>query len=409
MTKQTKLKTSIWASIVSFFGINGDQAGYIMLGAVALVLAVVLAIDFAKSAKQQKNAPQPIDVDKKSAQKTQSKPVASQQSVAKPVEQQPVEQKVAEPVAQPTIEQIVAAQTPEDGEVLKGIEEGTGLAIIARYKWTFMARLIQAPQEIKGFYSDLKNQLLSYKKVSSRVSSSYDSINLGRKGIAKFNVRGKTLYLYLALDPSQFDGTKYHVESVTSKKYEAVPCLYKIRSERKFKWAKQLLDILAKQYELVAGEEQNADYKPEYMSLDQLIANGYVKELVSKEDYEEYLRKRALALVEAQRRASVSASEAHKAIDDEAAAVLLEDLRTGAQIKSKKAIVNIDTLSQKFESGDLVNIESLVAKGIVPKNTTFVKVLARGTIDKALVVELQDYSLDAVKMIVLTGGQAHRV
>lgn len=406
MTKQTKLKTSIWASIVSLLGINGDQAGYIMLGAVALVLVVVLAIDFAKSAKQQKNEPQPIDVDKKPAQKAQPKPVASQQNVAKPVEQKPAEQK---PVAQPTIEEIVATQMPEDGEVLKGIEEGTGLAIIARYKWTFMARLIQAPQEIKGFYSDLKNQLLSYKKVSSRVSASYDSINLGRKGIAKFNVRGKTLYLYLALDPSQFDGTKYHVESVTSKKYDAVPCLYKIRSERKFKWAKQLLDILAKQYELVAGEQQNADYKPEYMSLDQLIANGYVKELISKEDYEEYLRKRALALVEAQRRASVSASEAHKAIDDEAAAVLIEDLRKGAQIKSKKAIVNIDTLSQKFESGDLVNIESLVAKGIVPKNTTFVKVLARGTIDKALVVELQDYSLDAVKMIVLTGGQAHRV
>ena len=66
-------------------------------------------------------------------------------------------------------------------------------------------------------------------------------------------------------------------------------------------------------------------------------------------------------------------------------------------------------MSQKFNAGDVVNIESLIEKGIVPKNTTFVKVLARGYIDKPLIVELQDYSLDAVKMIVLTDGQAHRV
>ena len=394
--KQTTLKTSVFASIVSFLGINGDQAGYIMLGVVGITLLVILAISFAKDKKSKQNAPQPIDIsDKKQpAQKAEQK-----------VAEQPKE--AVQTVAQP----VVATQTPasENDEVLKGIEEGTGLAIVARYKWSFMARLIQAPDEIKGFYSDLKNQFLSYNKVSSRVSTSFNSINLGRKGIAKFNVRGKTLYLYLALDPAQFDGTKYNVIASESKKYEAVPCLYKIKSERKFKWAKQLVDILAQQLGLVAGEAKNDDYKPAYMTIEQLIEQGYVKELVSKEDYDEYLRKRALALVAAKHRASISASEAHNVLDDDSAAVLLEDLRTGAQIKTKKAIVNIDTLSQKFNAGDVVNIESLVEKGIVPKNTTFVKVLARGYIDKPLIVELQDYSLDAVKMIVLTDGQAHRV
>lgn len=397
MKKQTTLKTSVFASIVSFFGINGDQAGYIMLGAVALVLAIVLAISFANDKKRKQNAPKPIDIsDKKQpAQKAEQK-VAEQPKA--------VEQK-------PAVEAVVATQTPvsENDEVLMGIEEETGLAIVARYKWTFMARLIQAPDEIKGFYSDLKNQLLSYNKVSSRVSSSYDSINLGRKGIAKFNVRGKTLYLYLALDPTQFDGTKYNVIASTSKKYEAVPCLYKIKSERKFKWAKQLVDILAQQLGLVAGEVKNDDYRPASMTLSELIAQGYVKELVSKEDYDEYLRKRALALVAAQQRATVSASEAHSIIDDESAATLITDLRKGAQVKSKKAIVNIDTLSQKFAANDVVNIKALAEKGVVPKNTTFVKVLARGYIDKPLIVELQDYSLDAVKMIVITGGQAHKV
>ena len=195
--KQTTLKTSVFASIVSFLGINGDQAGYIMLGVVGITLLVILAISFAKDKKSKQNAPQPIDIsDKKQPAQKADQKVAEQPKVA------------VQTVAQP----VVATQTPasENDEVLKGIEEGTGLAIVARYKWSFMARLIQAPDEIKGFYSDLKNQLLSYNKVSSRVSTSFDSINLGRKGIAKFNVRGKTLYLYLALDPAQFDGTKYN-------------------------------------------------------------------------------------------------------------------------------------------------------------------------------------------------------
>ena len=36
---------------------------------------------------------------------------------------------------------------------------------------------------------------------------------------------------------------------------------------------------------------------------------------------------------------------------------------------------------------------------------SFVKVLARGIIDKPLIVKAQDFSLDAAKMIQLTGGK----
>jgi len=400
--KQVTLKSSVFASLAALSLASGNLLGYIMLGGIVVGMAIALIVGFHDGSKRKQKKQQQLA--QASAQKQEKK--KPQQKPAKQVQvaEQPKEQKQ---VVQP----VVATQTPvsENDEVLKGFEEETGLAIIARYKWSFMARLIQAPVEIKGFYSDLKNQLLSYNKVSSRVSTSYDSINLGRKGIAKFNVRGKTLYLYLALDPAQFDNTKYFVVASQSKKYSAVPCLYKIKSQRKFKWAKQLVDILAKQLGLVAGEAKNDDYKPAYMTIEQLIAQGYVKELISKEDYDEYLRKRALALVAAKHRASISASEAHNVLDDDSAAVLIQDLRKGSQVKTKKAVVNIDTLSQKFNAGDVVNVESLVEKGIVPKNTTFVKVLARGYIDKPLIVELQDYSLDAVKMIVLTDGQAHKV
>ena len=42
------------------------------------------------------------------------------------------------------------------------------------------------------------------------------------------------------------------------------------------------------------------------------------------------------------------------------------------------------------------------------KKVTYVKVLARGTLDKALIVEADDFSPAAIKMIVLTGGEVIR-
>ena len=50
-------------------------------------------------------------------------------------------------------------------------------------------------------------------------------------------------------------------------------------------------------------------------------------------------------------------------------------------------------------------INSLKDKKLIDKNVCFVKVLARGIIDKPLIVKAQDFSLDAAKMIQLTGGK----
>ena len=65
-----------------------------------------------------------------------------------------------------------------------------------------------------------------------------------------------------------------------------------------------------------------------------------------------------------------------------------------------------DTLSEHFASGDVVNLETLKAKGLLTAKVDFVKVLARGMLDKSLTVEAQDFSADAIKMIILTGGRA---
>ena len=74
-----------------------------------------------------------------------------------------------------------------------------------------------------------------------------------------------------------------------------------------------------------------------------------------------------------------------------------------------KEIVNVDTLSEVFESGERIDVNSLKEKGLISEDTLYIKVLARGSVDKALTVYANDFSLTAVKMIALTGGEAIKV
>ena len=101
--------------------------------------------------------------------------------------------------------------------------------------------------------------------------------------------------------------------------------------------------------------------------------------------------------------AVVSASEVNALISDEVAEAAIDEEYTG-RATGKKEIVNVDSLSANFNAGDTVTLQALKEKGLIPKNAAQVKLLAHGTLDKVLHVELQDYSLDAVKMILATGG-----
>ena len=75
----------------------------------------------------------------------------------------------------------------------------------------------------------------------------------------------------------------------------------------------------------------------------------------------------------------------------------------------KRTFVNLDTISANYKEGETVDLASLKARGLIDKKAAAFKVLARGTLDKSLTVEASDFSLSAVKMIVLTGGRVVRL
>jgi large subunit ribosomal protein L15 len=65
-------------------------------------------------------------------------------------------------------------------------------------------------------------------------------------------------------------------------------------------------------------------------------------------------------------------------------------------------------LNEKFESNEIVNLESLVAKRIVKKDQ-LVKLLANGKLEKALTIEVNKASKTAIEHVEKAGGKVNLV
>ena len=130
-------------------------------------------------------------------------------------------------------------------EEAESVEEIVINGLVVRYNRSFTARIIQASDEIKSRYSELKNYILSYKGVKNRISWKRESFRIGRNTFACFVMRGKTLCLCLATDPARFADTKYKVIdlSVRSPKNK-MPSMYRILNDRRVKYAKEIIDML---------------------------------------------------------------------------------------------------------------------------------------------------------------------
>ena len=528
-------------------------------------------------------------------------PVAEEAVAEEPVAEEVVaeEQVAEEPVAEePVVEdEAVAEEVAEEAAPVEPIivptyVDGQGRKINIKYSRSIQANVIQAEDKVKNYYSELKNHILSYKGVKSRFSWKFDSYNKGREQLFKIKVRGKTVCLYCALNPEEFDKSRYHHEAVDAKMLADVPMLVKVKSDLGLKKAKELVDIVMAKHEIVVNPKAvSVDYVNEYPyeETDALVQRGLIKvleadendvkvaapaedavaeevvveeqvaeevvaeepvvedevvaeeplfeevieepipvddepvveeeavaeevvadeepvveeeavaeevvadeepvveeeavaeevvadeepvaeeeavadevvadeepvaeeEVVAEEvvadeepvaeeeavaeevvaDEEPVVEEEAVAeevvadeepvveeevvaeeiapatsVEEMQIVESVSADEVDNLVVDEVVDSLVEeDVEYITEDDNKKAIVNIDTISQSYEAGEVVDLASLKAKGLIHKKSKSVKILARGSIDKALTVKAAEFSETALKMIVLTGGKA---
>ena len=67
--------------------------------------------------------------------------------------------------------------------------------------------------------------------------------------------------------------------------------------------------------------------------------------------------------------------------------------------------VNVSRIEKYYEAGEIVDGESLAAKGIIKKSTALVKVLGDGEITKAVTVKVDKVSATAKAKIEAAGGK----
>jgi hypothetical protein len=185
-------------------------------------------------------------------------------------------------------------------ETMENIPELTDSTLVpvadstdTRYNRSITARLMQADDTLKRYYSELKNELLSYQGVRCSIAWKQEMFKYKWQFIAKILLRGKTLCLFLNLDLANYEGSTYKVEDMSDKAISAsTPVMYRIKNERRLRLAKELIADAAKRVGVTKGEQQHVDYAAElqFMDDDSLVEAGLSK-LTAQTQYDAIMKK----------------------------------------------------------------------------------------------------------------------
>ena len=124
----------------------------------------------------------------------------------------------------------------------------------------FQERMLNADDEMKRNYNELKNEILSY-GVNSRVSNSGDAFRLHRKTYVKITIAGLSLKLYFALNPDDYKDSTIPVQNAGHKGiYEEIPLVFKVKSGLSMRRAKELIQTVMDQGGLEQGAIGDTDW-----------------------------------------------------------------------------------------------------------------------------------------------------
>lgn len=150
------------------------------------------------------------------------------------VEEVPAQKEIKEPVVEETTAEPAPEVTPE---ALEG--EPAEKAKIVRIP--FDQRMAQADDVVKGSYNELKSLLKSY-GLNNRIANGGDSFRLHRVTYCKITIAGKSLKLYLALNPNDYANSTYPIKDASSKAiYKETPLVFKVRSGLSLRRAEELI------------------------------------------------------------------------------------------------------------------------------------------------------------------------
>ena len=206
-------------------------------------------------------------VEKAPAKKAHKK--AHKKAVAKPVVKAPAKKPVARkapvkkaPIKKPVAKKAPVKKVPAKKPVAKKVVAPVAKAKVAApaVKMTFAKRIAGADKALKDAYNEIKSEIMSY-GVNSRVASAGDTFRLHTKTYVKMVVAGKSLKLYMALNPKDYANSPMPIGDASKKNlYKEIPLVFKVKSDLSLRRAKMLIaDTMAKD-NLVQGPVEKRDW-----------------------------------------------------------------------------------------------------------------------------------------------------
>ena len=132
-------------------------------------------------------------------------------------------------------------------EPVKFVKKPVNLAPEELISMAFVDELFKSNYATKQFYSEVKNELLSYEGIVSKIKRDFETFYLNNIPVAKVDVVDGILYVYFALDPSQYKVEEYKHENVSKEKdFTSVPLKLRVDSISSLRHAKMFVRIIRK-------------------------------------------------------------------------------------------------------------------------------------------------------------------
>lgn len=143
---------------------------------------------------------------------------------------------------------------------------------------SFVDKLFKSEYGTKQFYSEVKNELLSYEGIVSKIKRDYETFYLNNIPVAKFDIVDGKLVVYFALDPTQYKKDEYHHENASNQKvFAPVPLKLVVNSIESLRHAKMFVRIIRKREHI--------------KSVSNFVRTDYVKVYTAKEGTFKLFRK----------------------------------------------------------------------------------------------------------------------
>ena len=148
-----------------------------------------------------------------------------------------------------------------------------------RYDRSFQARVIQSDDKTKYWYTDVKNELLSYKGCKGRLSWKRETFKAAKRVVAMLAFRGNTLCLFLALNANEYENTKYTLEDVSNvPAYRETPAMLRLKNDKRVKQAIELIEEVMSELDVDKDKKyQPEDFYAPYEGVFELIKKGLIK------------------------------------------------------------------------------------------------------------------------------------